>query len=45
MLIESPVQREALARSAREWVRAHDADWSADTLERLYADVSKTLRI
>jgi len=40
-LLENPLQREALARSAREWVRAHDADWSADRVERLYVEVSK----
>jgi glycosyltransferase involved in cell wall biosynthesis len=39
-LVRDPPRRADLARGARAWARAHDADWSAGELERLYRDLT-----
>lgn len=35
-LLEDPVRRRQMAATAREWSLAHDTDWTAGQLERLY---------
>ncbi len=36
-LLDDPVERRRLARSAHDWAVAHDADWTAAEFSRLYA--------
>jgi glycosyltransferase involved in cell wall biosynthesis len=38
-LLANPSERARLAASAREWALAHDADWTAQAFERLYASM------
>jgi glycosyltransferase involved in cell wall biosynthesis len=38
-LLSAPSRRTRLAASARDWTLRHDADWTADQLERLYGAV------
>ena len=35
-LLRDPDRRASLAATAREWVLAHDADWTAAAFERVY---------
>ena len=37
-LLRDPAQRTRLAAAARAWTLAHDADWTAQQFNRLYAD-------
>ena len=37
-LLRDPAQRTRLASAARAWTLAHDADWTAQQFNRLYAD-------
>ena len=39
-LLHDPERRQRLASSAREWTLAHDADWTADQFERIYAEAA-----
>jgi glycosyltransferase involved in cell wall biosynthesis len=39
-LVRDPPRRTQVADAAREWTLAHDADWTAEQFERLYADVA-----
>lgn len=39
-LLENPAKREALADAARRFAVAHDADWSARELTRLYEELA-----
>ena len=43
-LIRDPDRRAQLSRSAGEWTLAHDADWTADRLERLYERIRAVQR-
>jgi glycosyltransferase involved in cell wall biosynthesis len=38
-LLADPPRRERLASAARDWTLAHDADWTAQHFERIYAEV------
>jgi glycosyltransferase involved in cell wall biosynthesis len=40
-LLADPSKRRRLARAAREWTLAHDADWTATQFERLYRELSR----
>jgi glycosyltransferase involved in cell wall biosynthesis len=40
-LLADPSKRHRLARAAREWTLAHDADWTATQFERLYLELSR----
>lgn len=39
-LLRDPKRREAIARAAQAWARAHDADWTAARFEEIYAAVA-----
>lgn len=39
--LSNPARRAELARSARAWTLAHDADWTADQFDRLYQEVAR----
>jgi glycosyltransferase involved in cell wall biosynthesis len=39
-LLVDPAQRQHLARAAREWVLAHDAEWTATEIERIYTTLA-----
>src|SRR3954471_9595497 len=41
-LLADPDRRARLAAVAREWTLAHDADWTAEQFERIYAEVGGT---
>jgi glycosyltransferase involved in cell wall biosynthesis len=41
-VLQDPAQRERLASRAREWTLAHDADWTAEQFERIYAEVIRS---
>jgi glycosyltransferase involved in cell wall biosynthesis len=41
-LLHDPALRERLASAAREWTLAHNADWTADEFERIYAEVCRS---
>lgn len=41
-LIRDQPRREEIAANAREWALAHDADWTAQRFETIYADVIAT---
>ena len=43
-LIQDPARRARLASAARDWARAHDADWTAQQFETIYADVVAATR-
>ena len=38
-LLQDAPRRERIAAAAREWALAHDADWTAEQFERIYAEV------
>ena len=38
-LLHDPSRRQRIASAARAWTIAHDADWTAQQLERVYAEV------
>ena len=38
-LLQDAARRERIAGAARAWALAHDADWTADQFEQIYADV------
>ena len=38
-MLKDPPRRERAASAAREWTLAHDADWTAEQFERIYANV------
>ncbi len=38
-LLQDPPRRERLASAARAWTLAHDADWTAQQFERIYAEI------
>ena len=38
-LLQDPPRRQRLASAARAWTLAHDADWTAQQFERIYAEV------
>ena len=40
-LIQDPARRARLASAAREWTLAHDADWTAQTFEAVYATATR----
>jgi hypothetical protein len=40
MLLGDPVRRERMACDAAHRARTHDADWTANALEELYAEIS-----
>jgi glycosyltransferase involved in cell wall biosynthesis len=40
-LLADPTRRERLASAAREWTLAHDADWTAERFDRIYAEVAR----
>ena len=35
-LLQHPRQRQTLARAAYQWVRTHDADWTANQFQSIY---------
>lgn len=39
-LLVDPARRDRLAAAAREWTLAHNADWTADQLARLYQELA-----
>ena len=39
-LLANPAQRRQLASAARSWVLAHDVEWTATTIERIYATLA-----
>jgi glycosyltransferase involved in cell wall biosynthesis len=39
-LVRDPRRRRQLADAARDWTVAHDADWTAQEFERIYAEVA-----
>jgi len=39
-LLADPAQRQRLAGAARNWVLAHDAEWTATQIERIYATLA-----
>ena len=39
-LLQDPSRRERMATAARTWILAHDADWTAQQLDRLYGELS-----
>ena len=39
-LLQDPIRREHIATAARKWTLAHDADWTADQFERIYAEAA-----
>jgi glycosyltransferase involved in cell wall biosynthesis len=39
-LLVNPVQRRQLASAARSWVLAHDVEWTATEIERIYATLA-----
>ena len=40
VLLQDSARRERLASAAREWTLAHDADWTAQQFEQIYADAA-----
>jgi glycosyltransferase involved in cell wall biosynthesis len=38
-MLHDPRRRDRLASAAREWTLTHDADWTAEQFERIYAEV------
>jgi glycosyltransferase involved in cell wall biosynthesis len=38
-LLRDRTRRDQITSAAREWVLAHDADWTADQLDRVYRDL------
>ena len=41
-LLSDPPRRERIADAAREWTLAHDAEWTAQQFERLYAEAARS---
>jgi glycosyltransferase involved in cell wall biosynthesis len=39
-LLRDAPRREQMSSAAREWTLAHDADWTAEQLDRLYCDLA-----
>jgi glycosyltransferase involved in cell wall biosynthesis len=39
-LLQDAAEREKIAAAARAWTLAHDADWTADQFERIYAQAA-----
>ncbi|MEZ5287288.1 MAG: glycosyltransferase family 4 protein [Vicinamibacterales bacterium] len=40
VLLDAPAERLRLAATARDWVRAHDADWTASRIDALYQELA-----
>jgi glycosyltransferase involved in cell wall biosynthesis len=38
-LLNQPARRRAIGQAARSWAKAHDADWTAQAFEAIYAEV------
>jgi glycosyltransferase involved in cell wall biosynthesis len=41
-LLRDPAKRQRLAANARGWTLEHDADWTANQFERIYAEVRRS---
>jgi glycosyltransferase involved in cell wall biosynthesis len=39
-LLHSPARRQRMADAALAWARAHDADWTANAMEKIYGEVT-----
>ena len=44
-LLEDAPRRERIAAAARAWALTHDADWTAEQFERIYAEVVTRVRM